>query len=113
MIVIGGMGSMTGAIIGAVVVTLLPEMLRQLPAIQVGASTFQFSDLRLVIFALILILTMILRPQGIFGTREFGLSWLKRPRKQDEGTSAVGADAGVPEAQQEEAKRLERGDDEK
>lgn len=107
MIVIGGMGSMTGAIIGAIVVTLLPELLRQLPAIHVGATTFQFSDLRLVIFALILILTMILRPQGIFGTSEFGLSWLKRPRKQDEGTNAVGADAGVPEAQQTEAKRLE------
>ncbi len=72
MIVIGGMGSMTGAIIGAIVVTLLPELLRGLPAIQVGSSTFQFSDLRLVIFALILILTMILRPQGIFGTAEIG-----------------------------------------
>ncbi len=111
MIVIGGMGSMTGAIIGAIVVTLLPEMLRQLPAIQVGANTFQFSDLRLVIFALILILTMILRPQGIFGTSEFSLNWLKRPRKQDEGTNAVGADEGVPEAQQNEAKRLERDED--
>ncbi len=72
MIVIGGMGSMTGAIIGAVVVTLLPELLRGLPAISVGSSTFQFADLRLVIFALILIFTMILRPQGIFGTAEIG-----------------------------------------
>ncbi|MBA4123564.1 MAG: branched-chain amino acid ABC transporter permease [Acidobacteria bacterium] len=72
MIVLGGMGSMTGAVVGAIVVTLLPELLRQLPAIQVGASTFQFSDLRLVIFALILIFTMILRPQGIFGTAEIG-----------------------------------------
>jgi branched-chain amino acid transport system permease protein len=107
MIVIGGMGSMTGAILGAIIVTLLPELLRQLPAIQVGATTFQFADLRLVIFALILILTMILRPQGILGTREFGLNWLKRPRKTAEGTSAVGADAGVPDAQQEEARRLE------
>jgi branched-chain amino acid transport system permease protein len=113
MIVIGGMGSMTGAILGAIIVTLLPELLRQLPAMQVGATTFQFADLRLVIFALILILTMILRPQGILGTREFGLSWLKRPRKTAEGTSAVGADAGVPEAQQEEAKRLESEKDEK
>ncbi len=112
MIVIGGMGSMTGAIIGAVVVTLLPELLRQLPAIQVGASTFQFSDLRLVIFALILILTMILRPQGIFGTSEFGLNWLKRPRKSSEGNETIGADAGVPEAQQEEAKRLQSEEDE-
>jgi branched-chain amino acid transport system permease protein len=107
MIVIGGMGSMTGAILGAIIVTLLPELLRQLPAMQVGATTFQFADLRLVIFALILIVTMIVRPQGILGTREFGLNWLKRPRKTDEGNAAVGGDAGVPEAQQEEAKRLE------
>jgi branched-chain amino acid transport system permease protein len=107
MIVIGGMGSMTGAILGAIIVTLLPELLRQLPAMQVGSTTFQFADLRLVIFALILIVTMIVRPQGILGTREFGLNWLKRPRKTDEGNAAVGGDAGVPEAQQEEAKRLE------
>jgi branched-chain amino acid transport system permease protein len=111
MIVIGGMGSMTGAILGAIIVTLLPELLRELPEIQVGATTFQFADLRLVIFALILILTMILRPQGILGTREFGLNWLKRPRKANEGNESVGADAGVPEAQQEEAKRLQSEED--
>lgn len=111
MIVIGGMGSMTGAILGAIIVTLLPELLRQLPAMQVGATTFQFADLRLVIFALILILTMILRPQGILGTREFGLNWLKRPQKSPEGTDAVGANAGVPIAQQEEAKRLQSEED--
>jgi branched-chain amino acid transport system permease protein len=111
MIVIGGMGSMTGAILGAIIVTLLPELLRQLPAIQVGATTFQFADLRLVIFALILILTMILRPQGILGTREFGLNWLKRPQKSPEGTDSVGANEGVPIAQQEEAKRLQSEED--
>jgi branched-chain amino acid transport system permease protein len=113
MIVIGGMGSMTGAILGAIIVTLLPEVLRQLPAITVGATTFQFADLRLVIFALILILTMILRPQGILGTREFGLSWLKRPRRSSEGTEAVGGTSGVPEAQQEEAKHLQSEEDKK
>lgn len=111
MIVIGGMGSMTGAILGAIVVTLLPEVLRNLPDIQLGATVFKFADLRLVIFALILILTMILRPQGILGTREFGLSWLKRPRKQDEGTSAVGADAGTPVAEEREAKRMQSEDE--
>ncbi|HLM00542.1 MAG TPA: branched-chain amino acid ABC transporter permease [Pyrinomonadaceae bacterium] len=111
MIVIGGMGSMTGAILGAIIVTLLPELLRRLPELQVGATTFEFADLRLVIFALILILTMILRPQGILGTREFGLSWLKRPRKSPEGTESVGASQGVPVAQQEEAKHLQSEED--
>lgn len=107
MIVLGGMGSMTGAIIGAIVVTLLPEMLRQLPDVQVGATTIKFADLRLVVFALILVLTMILRPQGILGTKEFGLNWLKRPRKAPEGTEAVGGTEGVPIAEDEEAKHLE------
>ncbi len=107
MIVIGGMGSMTGAIIGAIVVTLLPELLRELPPIDLpGFGVVNFADLRLVIFALILILTMIFRPQGIFGTREFGLSWLKRPRKASEGTASVGGTGGVPIAEDEDAKHL-------
>ncbi|MEZ5429564.1 MAG: branched-chain amino acid ABC transporter permease [Pyrinomonadaceae bacterium] len=112
MIVIGGMGSMTGAIIGAVVVTLLPELLRRLPEIQVAGTTFNFADLRLVIFALILILTMIFRPQGLLGTKEFGLSWLKRPRVKPEGADSVGGTEGTPIAEDPEAKHLtSEGDD--
>jgi branched-chain amino acid transport system permease protein len=88
MIVIGGMGSMTGAILGAIIVTLLPELLRQLPDIQVGATVFKFADLRLVIFAFILILTMIIRPQGILGTMEIG-SLLKRFRRADKSTGGL------------------------
>jgi branched-chain amino acid transport system permease protein len=88
MIVIGGMGSMTGAILGAIIVTLLPELLRQLPDIQVGATTFKFADLRLVIFALVLILTMILRPQGILGTTEI-TDFLKRFSRADKGNGGL------------------------
>jgi branched-chain amino acid transport system permease protein len=93
------MGSMTGAILGAIIVTLLPELLRQLPDVEMAGTVFRFADLRLVIFALILILTMILRPQGILGTREFGLNWLRRPRRMPEGTEARGGTRGVPVAQ--------------
>jgi hypothetical protein len=39
------------------------------------------------------------RPQGILGTREFGLSWLKRARKRPEGDKPVGS-GGVPIAEQ-------------
>lgn len=88
MIVIGGMGSMTGAILGAIIVTLLPELLRQLPDIQLGSTVVKFADLRLVIFALILILTMILRPQGILGTAEIG-GFLKRFRRADKPTGGL------------------------
>ncbi len=88
MIVIGGMGSMTGAILGAIIVTLLPELLRQLPDLQIGATTLKFADLRLVIFALILIITMIVRPQGILGTIEIG-TFLKRFRRADKPTGGL------------------------
>jgi len=119
MIVIGGMGSMSGAILGAIVVTLLPEVLRYLQDVQnqtvepmFGVDLpFNIGDLRLVIFALILILTMIFRPQGILGTREFGLSWLKRPMRAPEGGDSSG-DKGTPIAQQPEARRLESEEDE-
>lgn len=91
MIVLGGMGSITGSVLGALVITFLPEVLRQLPG---GVYNY-----RLVIYALLLIIIMITRPQGMFGGREFGLSWLKRLRRLPEGTAAVGASTGVPVAE--------------
>lgn len=58
MVVLGGMGSITGSIGAAVVLTILPEALR-------GVREY-----RMVIYSLLLIVLMIARPQGIFGTRE-------------------------------------------
>jgi branched-chain amino acid transport system permease protein len=64
MIVLGGMGSLSGSVLAAVVVTILPEfVLRPL-------QEYTGVDLRMVIYSLALILFMISRPQGIFGTRE-------------------------------------------
>jgi branched-chain amino acid transport system permease protein len=91
MIVLGGMGSITGSILGALVITFLPELLRQLPG---GVY-----DYRLVIYALLLIIIMITRPGGMLGNREFGFSWLRRSRSRPEGTAAVGASTGVPIAE--------------
>lgn len=62
-VVFGGMGSLSGSIIAATVVTILPELLRPLQEIT-GV------DLRMVIYSLLLVLLMILRPQGIFGSLE-------------------------------------------
>jgi len=60
MVVLGGLGSLPGSVIGAVLVTLLPEALRPLQEIT-GV------DLRMVIYSLALILLMILKPQGLMG----------------------------------------------
>jgi branched-chain amino acid transport system permease protein len=72
MIVIGGIGSITGAVFGATTLTILPEALRSLDQ--------QHPGLRMVIYSLLLILTMIFRPQGLFGRREFTLPrWRRSP----------------------------------
>jgi branched-chain amino acid transport system permease protein len=89
MIVLGGMGSITGSILGALVITILPELLRG------------FSEWRLVIYSALLILIMLTRPQGVLGQREFGLNWLKRAQKRPEGDEAVGTSKGVPIAERD------------
>lgn len=73
MVVLGGMGSFTGSIIAAIVLTLLPEVLRE------------FSDYRMIAYAVILIFMMIFRPKGLLGREEFRLSvaliWCKNKLK--------------------------------
>jgi branched-chain amino acid transport system permease protein len=72
MIVLGGIGSITGAVLGATTLTILPEALRTFDQ--------QFPGLRMVIYALLLILLMIFRPQGLLGRAEF--SWARlRPAR--------------------------------
>ncbi len=61
MVVLGGMGSITGSIVASVVLVALPEMLRGL------------AEYRLVIYSLLLILMMLFRPSGLMGTREFSM----------------------------------------
>lgn len=70
MIVLGGIGSTTGAVLGATTLTILPEALRTFDQ--------QFPGLRMVLYALLLILLMIYRPQGIMGRREISFGWLRR-----------------------------------
>ncbi len=62
MVVLGGMGSFTGSIISATVLTLLPEMLRE------------FADYRLLLYSILLIVMMLFRPRGLMGTAEFSLT---------------------------------------
>lgn len=55
MVVLGGMGNIWGAVLGALVLGLLPEILRE------------FAAYRMLIFGALMILMMIFRPQGILG----------------------------------------------
>ena len=74
MLVLGGIGSISGAVFGATTLTILPEALRTFDQ--------QFPGLRMVIYALLLILLMIFRPQGLFGRRELRFNWLHLPSRR-------------------------------
>lgn len=62
MVVLGGMGSITGSVIAAVVLTLLPEALRG------------FSEYRMLIYSIILICVMLFKPSGLLGQYEFSIA---------------------------------------
>jgi branched-chain amino acid transport system permease protein len=54
MVILGGMGNTAGVVAAAILLTVLGESLRQ------------FGDYRMIIYALLIIVLMILRPQGLF-----------------------------------------------
>jgi len=70
-VVLGGMGSLSGSIIASIGLVLLPEMLRE------------FASYRYLLYSTLLIVVMLFRPQGLMGTRELNLKklflgWKKR-----------------------------------
>ncbi len=72
MVVLGGMGSISGSTLAAVLLTVLPEALRTVTHFINGylPTEYELPDLRMVIYSLALIVMMILRPQGFFGLHE-------------------------------------------
>jgi branched-chain amino acid transport system permease protein len=60
MIIIGGLGSISGAVVGGIFVAVTLELMRD------------FQQYRLVLYALLLIIIMLVRPEGLLGSRELG-----------------------------------------
>ena len=123
MVTLGGLGSISGAVLAAILLTILPELLRDPPSawpwgfvavgvifiglliwdwrrflpglivcagllgiwqlLRMSAQRYGVSlpDLRMVIYSLMLVLMMLLRPQGLLGGREL---WPKRRAPQRE-----------------------------
>lgn len=63
-VVFGGLGSMSGSILGTAVITLVTELFRPI------------SQYRMLIYGAVLVIVMVLRPEGIMGNHEF-FSWVK------------------------------------
>jgi len=96
MVVLGGLGSISGSIVAAIILTFLPEGLRAVKDYMPGGR-----DPRMVIYSIMLIVLMLTRPQGLFGRKEL---WEFLPRrkdkipkeKRDEGGDQLDRDAGPP-----------------
>lgn len=78
-VVFGGLGSTTGAVVSAVVLGILNMYLQG------------FSDLRMIIYALALIIIMIFKPSGLLGTWEFSVKGLldKFRKKGDDNDASI------------------------
>jgi branched-chain amino acid transport system permease protein len=81
MIILGGLGSIVGSVLGAIVLTILPEALRG------------FAEYRMVIYSLLLIVLMITRPQGLLGKSAAFKRW--RARRRAKGALSPGG-GGAP-----------------
>jgi branched-chain amino acid transport system permease protein len=88
MVILGGQGSITGSVIAAIVLTVLPEAIRSNGLLDSNV----LEKWRMVVYSLFIILAMLFRPQGLFGRYEiqdlFGAvrRWGKARRHQ--GTKA-------------------------
>ena len=72
MVVLGGMGHIPGVILGALLLTVLPELLRYIGPLQeelIGRVAVDPSDLRMLLFGMALVLVMIFRPQGLWPSK--------------------------------------------
>ena len=75
MVVLGGLGSISGSIIAAIVLTFLPEGLRVVKDYMPGGK-----DPRMIIYSIMLIVLMLTRPEGLLGRREL---WQVLSRRKD------------------------------
>ncbi len=69
-VVLGGLGSMSGAVISAILLTIISTYLQDYP------------ETRMIIYSLVLIIVMLYRPQGLLGTRELTSYFKKRTSAQ-------------------------------
>ncbi|WP_409272634.1 branched-chain amino acid ABC transporter permease [Neobacillus sp. SCS-31] len=67
-VVLGGLGSLSGSVIAAILLTIVSTFLQAYP------------ETRMILYSIILILTMLYRPQGLLGTREI-TSFFKKSKK--------------------------------
>jgi len=92
MVVLGGMGHLSGVIMGAILLAVLPEAFRPLSQFQqatFGHVWLDPANLRMLMFAIALILVMIMRPEGLWPSPV-----RRRELHQNDDPSQAAKDAG-------------------
>ncbi|WP_206771960.1 branched-chain amino acid ABC transporter permease [Polymorphum gilvum] len=86
MLVVGGMGSLSGAVLGVVLLSILIQVLRWLEqGVSVGSSTFALPNgMQEIALGIVMIVILMFRPAGIMGNRE--LSWPRARSATPEAT---------------------------
>jgi branched-chain amino acid transport system permease protein len=84
-VIFGGIGSISGSVLGSVLLTALPEILRT------------FAIWRLVVYGAAVIFIMISRPEGLMGGREITLEAIRRFVRGRRAEAEAGAGAGIGE----------------
>ncbi|MFO7783037.1 MAG: ABC transporter permease subunit [Thermodesulfobacteriota bacterium] len=80
MVILGGLGNIPGVILGAILLTVLPEFLRE------------YGAYRMMSYGLILVVLMALRPQGLLGSVRFLVKGKRRPDKDETGMLRASTD---------------------
>ncbi|MBB1494423.1 branched-chain amino acid ABC transporter permease [Propioniciclava sp. MC1595] len=75
-VVLGGLGSLSGSVIAAFLLAIISTLLQPFPGV------------RMILYALLLIVIMIFRPQGLLGNRELSLRLLPRFGRQKDATAS-------------------------
>lgn len=79
-VVLGGVGSITGSVISAILVTVAMEVLRVLDGtMHIGPLVINgIPGTRMVVFSLLLMIVILFYQRGLMGTNEFSWSWFKK-----------------------------------
>ena len=90
MVILGGTGNLWGSVLGAAILVILPELLKFL------ALPPDIADkMRQIIYGLILILILLLRPQGVLGERSTAPRLALREARDAHADEEIGALAGA------------------
>jgi branched-chain amino acid transport system permease protein len=107
-IVLGGLGSLAGALIGAALLTFLPSVVTDLGT-DAGLSDIQAAELAPLVYGLVMVAVILLAPAGIVGSLR-GALLRARSRRRTPPTSSTGSSTTSSTASTDAATRTTPGD---